>query len=255
MDIKVKLGELGFKYIGNWSKTEDNKLFYKLNQLSKIDSILYAFIMGDELLYIGKTTRNIENRLKGYINPGSSQTTNIKNNANLIELLNLNNNIQIWIFEDNGLMSFGGFRVNLAAGLEDSLIKELKPKWNGNRLSIEYNKLIEQFEDVYEKKEKPIYRLKLCKTYYNWECINISSIFSEFLGEHEQKIGIFIGTSKNQLETAKIDRNATPNSTIRIRPDGSKNLKKWFHDNCELNEVIDILIESPNKIRIIKIQS
>jgi len=31
---------------------------------------------------------------------------------------------------DNGLLHFGDFHVNLAAGLEDSIIKTLNPLWN-----------------------------------------------------------------------------------------------------------------------------
>jgi hypothetical protein len=31
---------------------------------------------------------------------------------------------------DNGLLYYGGIHVNLAAGLEDSLIAALKPSWN-----------------------------------------------------------------------------------------------------------------------------
>jgi hypothetical protein len=32
-----------------------------------------------------------------------------------------------------GLLAYGGFHVNLAAGLEDSLILDLSPLWNGGR--------------------------------------------------------------------------------------------------------------------------
>jgi hypothetical protein len=33
-------------------------------------------------------------------------------------------------------MKFGGFHLNLAAGLEDSLIRDLRPVWNGGRKEI-----------------------------------------------------------------------------------------------------------------------
>ena len=38
--------------------------------------------------------------------------------------------IEIHALPDNGLLYYGGFHVNLAAGLEDNLIKILKPEWN-----------------------------------------------------------------------------------------------------------------------------
>lgn len=259
MHIKEKLADLGFFNIGNWGKNEKNQLFYELNQLSKIENILYAFITNDELLYIGKTTRNIENRLKGYIKPCNTQTTNIRNNANLIKLLDLNSYIEIWLFEDKGLMTYGGFRVSLAAGLEDSLIKELKPKWNGVRLSnICIDRLdniqscVESVESQHGVVSMPIYHLRLSPTYYNWKCINIGKNYSKFLGEHGDKIEIFVGNSKTPLEVAKIDRNANSGDSVRIRPAGSTQLKSWFHKHFKLNQTVQILIESPNGIRFLK---
>jgi hypothetical protein len=41
--------------------------------------------------------------------------------------------VEIYIFRDMGLLHFGGFHLNLAAGLEDSLVVELDPPWNGGR--------------------------------------------------------------------------------------------------------------------------
>jgi hypothetical protein len=34
------------------------------------------------------------------------------------------------VLPDNGLLRFGGFHLNLAAALEDSLINDLRPRWN-----------------------------------------------------------------------------------------------------------------------------
>ena len=38
--------------------------------------------------------------------------------------------VEIYVLPDNGLMHYGGFHLNLAAGLEDSLIRDLEPPWN-----------------------------------------------------------------------------------------------------------------------------
>jgi hypothetical protein len=60
-------------------------------------------------------------------------TTNINNHRNLKESLAKGMTIQIFVLVDNGLLQYGGFHVNLAAGLEDSLVRELTPLWNGGR--------------------------------------------------------------------------------------------------------------------------
>lgn len=241
MDIKQKLIDVGFKNVGFWNIGNSEELIYKLNYLSSVENILYAFIEDNELLYIGKTTQNLDNRFKGYLKPGRTQTTNIRNNFELTKLIRIGKVIEIWLLEDVGLMEYGGFKLNLAAGLEDSLIKELRPKWNGNRLKIN------------EINENPRCKLTLFDTYYNWKCINFGVSYSRFLGMHEAKISIYVGDSLIPLEIAKIDRNANKNGSVRIRPVNSKKLKFWFSENCRLKETVDITIESPNKIRIKKI--
>jgi 5-methylcytosine-specific restriction protein A len=41
--------------------------------------------------------------------------------------------VEAYILPDNGLLRYGAFHLNLAAGLEDSLIRELNPAWNGGK--------------------------------------------------------------------------------------------------------------------------
>jgi hypothetical protein len=94
------------------------------------NNILYAFIAGDTILYIGKTVRSLKRRMYGCQHPGPTQTTNIKNNKRILETLTAGQSVEIYALPDNGLLYYGGFHVNLAAGLEDSLVKTLRPAWN-----------------------------------------------------------------------------------------------------------------------------
>jgi hypothetical protein len=41
--------------------------------------------------------------------------------------------VEIFALQDNDLLHYGGFDVNLAAGLEDSLVRDLSPPWNGGQ--------------------------------------------------------------------------------------------------------------------------
>ena len=81
-------------------------------------------------MYVGKTVSALNQRMYGYQKPGPSQSTNIKGNRLICESLSMNKPIEIYALPDNGLLRYGGFHVNLAAGLEDSLVAELKPEWN-----------------------------------------------------------------------------------------------------------------------------
>jgi hypothetical protein len=57
-----------------------------------------------------------------------SQSTNIKNNAYIREALLQNIAVDILVLPDNGLMHYGQFHLNLAAGFEDSIIETINPE-------------------------------------------------------------------------------------------------------------------------------
>jgi hypothetical protein len=99
--------------------------------------VLYAFVSSSsqdakQLMYIGKTVRTLASRMAGYKKPGPSQSTNQKNNANIRSLLQQGKSVEIYVLPDRGL-HYGGFRVNLAAGLEDSIVLQMQPPWNGGK--------------------------------------------------------------------------------------------------------------------------
>ena len=39
--------------------------------------------------------------------------------------------VEVFALPDSGQHQFGGFHLNLAAGLEDAIIRDLQPPWNG----------------------------------------------------------------------------------------------------------------------------
>ena len=126
---KNKLEAMGFKKYGDW-KYEDEKLSCDLNEDATAENVIYAFISEEAVLYIGKTVRSLKKRMYGYQNPAKSQRTNDRCHDAILESVSAGMTIEIHAFKDNGLLTYGGFHVNLAAGLEDDLIKKLKPTWN-----------------------------------------------------------------------------------------------------------------------------
>ena len=112
---------IGFRRAGEWKMINSN-LEFNLEEFSKTRNILYAFICDKKIKYIGKTVQALKQRMVGYKNPGKTQTTNIKNNEKIMKLLSKGKSIDIFALPDNGLIHYGGFHLNLAAGLESSLI-------------------------------------------------------------------------------------------------------------------------------------
>lgn len=101
-----------------------------LQNLATSINVLYAFVKGDDVLYIGKSVRSLRQRLYGYENPGPTQSTNIKANKLIREALGGQSSIAVYAFADPGDLRRGEFHLNLAAALEDNLIATLRPPWN-----------------------------------------------------------------------------------------------------------------------------
>jgi len=124
-----QLKKVGFRRVGEWTLDAET-LSCVLEDVSSSRNVLYAFVEGETVLYIGKSVRSLKQRLSGYKRPGSSQRTNLKANSRIRAALGAERRIEVYAFADPGQLTHAGFRINLAAGLEDSLIDALKPAWN-----------------------------------------------------------------------------------------------------------------------------
>ena len=125
-----RLEAIGFRLCGTWTLGETGKLKLSLVEHASDSNVLYAFVCKKEVVYIGKTTKTLRSRMYGYTNPGKTQFTNERGNVEIRKALDLGEFVYVYTLPDNGLLRYGGFHLNLAAGLEDSLLFELKPSWN-----------------------------------------------------------------------------------------------------------------------------
>jgi hypothetical protein len=125
-----RLQNIGFQKVGNWF-LESERLDFKLEKFIDCSNILYAFIVNGSIKYVGKSTKTLRERMQQYKTPGPTQSTNIKNNDNIKKELCSGKSVDIYVFVDAGLFSYGGFRISLAEGLETSIIENIKPDWNG----------------------------------------------------------------------------------------------------------------------------
>lgn len=125
-----RLEAIGFRRCGLWVPVESGGIKITLTESAQSTNALYAFVSHGEVLYVGKTTQQLRKRLYGYQNPRSTQTTNVRGNKAISAALAAKKQIEVFVLPDNGLLRFGGFHLNLAAALEDSLINDLRPQWN-----------------------------------------------------------------------------------------------------------------------------
>ena len=127
-----RLRRIGFRKIGDWV-LDGGRPVLALAEVLQQRNALYAFVSGDVVLYVGKTTSTLLVRMRGYASPGPTQSTNIRCRGNILAELEGGRLIEIWALPDEGLLQLGGFRLNLSAALEDDIISTLKPPWNGGK--------------------------------------------------------------------------------------------------------------------------
>ena len=131
---------LGLEPLGEWAlKDSDGKTVIvpqfcseeQEKRAKKEKNVLYAFIVKDEVKYVGKTTQVLSKRLYGYKNPkpNGGQYTNCRNNKNIKEELDKKGQVLIFALFDNPQI-YQGFKLSLPAGLEDDVIKQIEPAWN-----------------------------------------------------------------------------------------------------------------------------
>lgn len=129
-----RLLQIGFREIGRWALAGD-RLQLQLDTMQAHRRALYAFATESNLLYVGKTAGTLPTRLQAYVSPHQSQRTNVRNRAALLDLLRAGTRVRILGWIDPGLHRIGPFDLNMAAGLEDSIIALLAPPWNGARMT------------------------------------------------------------------------------------------------------------------------
>ena len=243
-----RLLEIGFEPTGHWFLDND-KLKFDLIRHATQNNILYAFVCDGEVQYVGKTVRALAIRMSGYRTPGRNQTTNINNHRRIKELLVGDVAVEIFALPDSGLLHYGQFHLNLAAALEDDIIRILNPEWNGGkRESIEESPEV-GFSESLPLASSPVetFSLTLQPTYYQRGFFNVGVSFSKFFGADGETIELFLGPN-SQPALGTINRRANVNGTPRIM--GGPELRDWFNNNAKVMDHVSISVLSPTSIKL-----
>jgi hypothetical protein len=239
-----RLLQIGFELAGHWHLS-DGGLAFELARYRHQNNILYAFVSNGEVKYVGKTTQSLAKRMQGYKNPGATQSTNIKNNANIIELLELDETVDIFALPDGGLIHYGPFHLNLAAALENSIISVLQPPWNGASRRTDKKTLVDEDESY------PLETIEIVvhSTYYNSGFFNVPIEFADAFGNDGQNIEIHCGNLPEPF-MGYINRRANANGSPRIM--GGVKLRDWFQKHVQIKQSVSVRVDSPDSIRIEK---
>ena len=242
-----QLIDLNFTNIGYW-KTDGKKLNHEVleNMTNELDveNSLYVFFdkEKDRILYVGKTTRTLRKRFKGYIR-GDGISTNNKVHNNLLK--QKSGNVLILSLNNESHFQWGKYNLNLAAGLEDSMIEIENPLWNGK---CSETKLVEEstLEEITEV-EDTFFIVSLYKTYLEFGSINVPFKKSNLLGDHNEDVTIKLSKSNKQIKT-KINRKAVKNGSVRIN--ANKDIREYYNNFYNLGCKVKIIILNKHNIVI-----
>lgn len=203
------LTSLGFVDIGKW-QPKDGFIEYILDgrdfeaNTVRLDdpSALYAFVINDRVQYIGKTARSIRRRFVGYRRPGGTQVTNRRCHHNVKIAMADGSEVRIYVFTPVTHLQYGDFEIDIAAGLEESLIKAFAPLWNVLERKQPITEEAERekhdegengvIEPEVDNPRPPIatFPIVLAATYYNKGYINPGSAASKVLGKDGDPVRI-----------------------------------------------------------------
>lgn len=242
-----RLLDIGFEHAGHWSLDSGN-LHFDLTRHSAQANVLYAFVCDGQVKYVGKTVQPLRTRLSGYRRPAKGQSTNIKNHRRISDLISSGVAVEILALPDNGLIHYGPFHVNLAAGLEDDIIRTLNPEWNGGQPEPEQRvEAIRVSEPNADVRPLDSFSFVLQPTYYRTGFFNVGVASQEMLGADGETIELFLGDAV-QPTLGTINRRAPPNGTPRIM--GGTGLRDWFQASAVEKASISVEVMSPTAIRL-----
>ena len=251
-----RLLRIGFERAGSWV-TDGDSINYLLEQHQEKNNLIYVFTVDGDVKYIGKTTKMLFQRLYFYKNPGAGQTTNERVNGNIGSALSQDKSVEIFVLVDNGLLSFGGYHINLAAGIEDSLISGIQPQWNFRGVR-QVEVIAEILNDEPQNAQQQNILLQhpavisltaftLQPTYYAKGFFNLATAQEQFIGANNDNIDIHLNNAGTIV--GYINRDANRNNAPRIM--GGIALANWFHANFNLGDPVTVEIWGANTINIL----
>jgi hypothetical protein len=119
--------EAGFRLIGEWAFAPAEKI--TLEGHAPDEPGIYAFVLGDVIVYVGVTLRSLQGRMRQYRRGDPRQRTSCRVNGLIKTALESGQNIKVLTATPEAC-EWNGLPVNTSAGMEVALIQLMKPEWN-----------------------------------------------------------------------------------------------------------------------------
>ncbi|WP_240535164.1 MULTISPECIES: hypothetical protein [Enterobacteriaceae] len=162
----------------------------------------------------------------------------------------LSNNVavDILVLPDSGLMHYGQFHLNLAAGLEDSIISAINPEWNGiQRPELKSEEVISTEAEIITHSSIKKFTFNMTDTYWRRGFFNVPVVSSQKFGKDGENIKIVLHDGISSI-TAMINRTANQSGSPRIM--GGVELRQYFQLNYTIGDVVPFEVLTQNMMKL-----
>lgn len=116
-----------FKFVGEWISRAGDDI--RLDATAPVEPGVYAFVLNDEVVYVGLTQTGLRTRLGHYRLGHERQRTSARVKGLIVAALAAGERIKVLVATP-AASEWNGLPVNTAAGLEAGLIQMIRPQWN-----------------------------------------------------------------------------------------------------------------------------
>ncbi len=258
-----ELIHIGFLASGAWTSGSLGLRFELTVPIGDKAPALYAFVVEEELLYLGKTRQPLQQRLYGYQQPGPTQKTNVRVHEYLKSATADGQSIRIFAFVSDVPLRVGRFKVDLAAGLEDDLIAQLHPLWNKSGVrprqqteatgpvkeqhANEPKRQVPESSAV-DKEIRPHFLIALGKTYYMQGFFNVPVDYARYFPRDGHRIRVVLGATGERID-AEVNRR-TNKQTDAPRIMGGARFSDWIRTTFRQGEHMRVVVRSKEEIYV-----
>jgi len=129
MDSRTLLLEVGFEPAGQWI-LDNGRPFPYLTAGRSNRAALYAFVLGGEVVFIGRVKAAFGGQMGADGPMGMTHHHTTDNDRRIISTLMTGDDLEILEFAPSETLEYRGWKVNTGAGLQDALVERIKPDWN-----------------------------------------------------------------------------------------------------------------------------
>jgi excinuclease UvrABC nuclease subunit len=128
-DPLMRLIDGGFREVGAWELHP----FLQVQFIGKapIEPGIYAFTENGEVRYVGSAQKGIHRRFCKYTNPNNTGKVAVRIRAKITKALISKSQVRAFaVVIGADPTSWNALPINIIAGLEEGLIRQLRPSWN-----------------------------------------------------------------------------------------------------------------------------